>query len=464
MSAEDTSVPPSGGARRPLSEAPQAAPEDEGTRRPASREAPPNAIEVSRRPRKARASRPEADPEVKEPGANSQARAAPEPPGVQASADGRTETDPWTVPQSIRDRFVQEGNRFYFLDGHPAFKDLGRKLTTASENTQVVRSLIEISQSRGWSQIRVTGTERFREEAWRQARVAGLGVRGFRPTEEQRIQLVRALGRGRAPPSEGPDAVSESTSASPGSPEVSPEARPVRPDEVTGLLLEHGKDKYRHPTAELSYFVRIATRDGPRVFWGKDLERAVAISLTQPQLGEEVILQRIGRDPVTVKRQKVDDQGMSQEETLQAFRNRWTLERGAFIEKRASAARVVRDETVKPQEAVRSHPELAGTYLSLKAAELAARMLRDSQDRRRFVWRVRAALADEIERGEPLTPVRLRTRRRAYPAGVNAYAAVELARHTESIPRHRTLHAPLSVRSKPKACRMPFPLKNRRNR
>jgi Large polyvalent protein-associated domain 7 len=416
-------VPPSGGSRRPLSEAPQAAQEEEGTRRSASREGPPNAIQVSRRPRKARASRPEADPETKEPGANSQAKAASELPGSGAPPDGRTETDPWTVPQSIRDRFVQEGNRFYFPDGHAAFKDLGRKLTTASENTQVVRSLIEIAQSRGWAEIRVTGTDRFRQEAWRQARVAGLGVRGFRPTEEQRIQLIRALGRTRAPTGQGPEAVSESTSASTNSPEVPPEARPARPEKVTGLLLQHGKDQYRHdPDAEASYFVRIATRKGPREFWGKDLERAVAQSLTKPQLGEEVILQRTGRDPVNVKRQKVDDQGVPQEQTVKAYRNRWALERRTFMEERAVAARVVRDETVKPQEAVRSHPELAGTYLSLKAAELAAGTLRDTRDRQRFVSRVREALASEIERGEPLTPVRLRTRSRTRPAVAKARA------------------------------------------
>jgi hypothetical protein len=57
---------------------------------------------------------------------------------------------------------------------------------------------------------------------------------------------------------------------------------------------------------------------------------------------------------------------------------------------------------------LREHPELAGTYLNLRAAELASRANRDLQDRRRFVWQVRSALAEDIERGEPLQPVRLR--------------------------------------------------------
>jgi hypothetical protein len=70
----------------------------------------------------------------------------------------------------------------------------------------------------------------------------------------------------------------------------------------------------------------------------------------------------------------------------------------------------VRNEHIGAREAVREHPELAGTYLNLRAAELASRDLRDPQDRRRFVWQVRRALADDIERGEALQPVRLRER------------------------------------------------------
>ena len=94
----------------------------------------------------------------------------------------------------------------------------------------------------------------------------------------------------------------------------------------------------------------------------------------------------------------------------EVFRNRWVIEKQSFFEARAAAAPIVRDEGVGAREAVREHPELAGTYLNLRAAELASRALRDPQDRRRFVSQVRSALADGIERGEPLQPVRLRER------------------------------------------------------
>ena len=59
---------------------------------------------------------------------------------------------------------------------------------------------------------------------------------------------------------------------------------------------------------------------------------------------------------------------------------------------------------------VRERPQLAGTFVALRAAELAARSLRDPQ--RRFVAKVRELLADDIQRGEPMTAVRLRERAR----------------------------------------------------
>ena len=135
-----------------------------------------------------------------------------------ASSTQRADTDSWTVPQSVRDRFVQDGHRFYFPDGAAAFKDRARRLTTASENTQVIHSLIEIAHSRGWTEVAVSGTERFRQDAWRQARLAGLEVRGYRPSEDERAQLIRALGRNLVRSLERVDSISADAAPSVASP------------------------------------------------------------------------------------------------------------------------------------------------------------------------------------------------------------------------------------------------------
>ena len=371
------------------------------------REPAVNAIQASRKPRRTQHS--------PDPAAVAESAAAP--PATPSTAAGgrlqRADTDPWTVPQSVRDRFVQDGHRFFFPDGAPAFKDLGRRLTTASENTQVVHSLIQIAHSRGWTEVTVSGTERFRQEAWRQARLAGLGVRGYRPSDAEQAQLIRALGRNLLRSSERADPIS----ADVGTPGTPIRERPTRApgaearERIVGKLLDHGRDAYRHdPNEDPSYFVRLQTRDGTREIWGKDIERAVTTSLTQPQVGDQVILQRAGRDVVTVKRQERGADGEVRPKEVEVFRNRWVIEKQSFFEARTAAAQIVRDDAVGAREAVRQHPELAGTYLNLRAAELASRALRDPEDQQRFVAQVRSALADDIERGEPLQPVRLRER------------------------------------------------------
>jgi putative DNA primase/helicase len=351
-----------------------------------------NAIQATRRPRRER------NPTGQAVAAADAARAAPAATSSPKIATQRADSDPWTVPQSVRDRFVQDGHRFYFPDGSPAFRDMGRRLTTTSENAQVVRSLIEIAHSRGWTEVTVSGTERFRHEAWRQARLEGLAVRGFRATDEQQAQLIRSLARSLARPA---DAISADSHP----------ASDLQRERIAGKLLDKGRDAYRHdPNEEPSYFVRLQTPDGQREIWGKDIERAVAKSLTQPQVGDEVVLQRTGRDAVTVSRQERDAQGNLSTKDVNVYRNRWVIEKQEFFEQRAAAAKALRDEAIGPREAVHKHPELTGTYLNLRAAELASRTLRDPQDRRRFVAQVRRALADGIERGEPLQPVRLRER------------------------------------------------------
>src|ERR1700732_2886953 len=82
-----------------------------------------------------------------------------------------------SVPEDVKRRFVEVNNKYYFPDGARAFTDRGTRLTTPSENTEVVRSLIQIAEARGWTELTVRGTERFRKEAWLVARLAGLDVR-----------------------------------------------------------------------------------------------------------------------------------------------------------------------------------------------------------------------------------------------------------------------------------------------
>jgi Large polyvalent protein-associated domain 7 len=379
---------------------------DSSSSNPAAKEPAPNSIRPSQVKRKAaNASVPEAE------------RLGPSP-----------TTASHAVPEDIAKRFVQVKNKYYFPDGARAFTDRGNRITTNSENTEVVRSLIEIAKARSWQEITVRGTERFRKEVWIAASVAGLQVRGYKPTEFEQSHLVRTLAREKAGPVEsainspGPDADSVSRGAvgEEGGARSSPRTPGAdRGGLVVGRLVDHGRATYQHdPHAGISYFVKLETSRGDRVIWGVDLERAVKESLTKPEAGDEVGVRSVRQDAVTVKTPTRNADGqVTGEQNLNTHRNRWVIEKREFFEARAAAAQRVRDSSVPAKEAVRQHPELVGTYLQVHAAELAAKRFRDPEDRALFVAKVRAALAESVARGEPLPAVRLRDRAKARTLG-----------------------------------------------
>ncbi|MGH8254620.1 MAG: LPD7 domain-containing protein [Steroidobacteraceae bacterium] len=332
-------------------------------------------------------------------------------PDKSAPAPAAAESATQVVPEQIRQRFVQVGRKYYFPDGARAFTDRGSRLTTPSENTEVIRSLVAIAQARGWSDLTVSGTERFRKEAWFTAKLAGLSVRGYRASQFEQERLARAAGRRNQVPRNGADrTAAEATLAEPQAPRAE---RSGRNEVLWGRLIDHGRATYRHdPHEPTSYFVKVETERGAHTVWGVDLERAFKESLTQPQVGEEVGLRPVRKDVVTVKAPERDADGrVIGEHDLQTHRNRWVLEKREFFEARAAAAQTVGDASVAAREAVKQRPELAGTYLYLRGAEeIARRRIRDPEDQRRFVETVRGALAESVARGEPLAAVRLRER------------------------------------------------------
>ena len=398
-------------------------------RRPASRRAPDsdpvNVIRPSR-PRSRVNGRERSADTARQAEAKPERANAPRPSVAAAASPTGSDgsTDPWALPQSVRERFVQERRRFYFPDGSEAFRDRGRRLTTGSENTEVVRSLVEIAQTRGWGEIVVEGSERFRREAWRQARLADLEVRGYRPTVTERAALARALARkadgvqlelevsnhGEALRALGAGESRAPSAPTPGESHADRSSGEARTELWVGTLLDHGREHYRFdPQEDMSYFVRIRNAEGTRTIWGKDLERAITHSLTQPAIGDAVGLRRVGAEKVTVRRRERDGDGqVIGEHALGVERHRWVIEHRGFFEERAEAAALVRDGSVNRKAVAGAHPELVGTFLQLRAAELAARRLRDPQDQQRFVALVRGALAEAVERGDPLQPVRLR--------------------------------------------------------
>jgi putative DNA primase/helicase len=341
----------------------------------------------------------------------------------EATEATKAPLDTTSMPDDVKRRFVQLGRKYHFHDGAHAFTDRGERLTTPSENTEVVKSLIAIAEVRGWKRITVKGTDRFRKEAWFQARLAGLEVKGYKPDVIEQEYLVRTLARQVAerrdvntvPERETTRDLplkTERKNIGTVVPKQVEEPQQRNSGIITGKLIDHGPSHYLHDRKQsMSYFVMLETEYGMREVWGVDFERALKESLSRPQAGDEVGLRSLGRQPVTVSMPQYDEQRRLIGETkVQTYRNRWLVERQSFLNERAAIANIVRDPTIPPPQAAKSHPSLVGSYMAIHAAELASKQISNPQQQARFVELFRNGLADSVERGEPLPMVKLKER------------------------------------------------------
>ena len=81
------------------------------------------------------------------------------------------------------------------------FRDEGKRLVTRQAYPDAVADMLKVAQHRGWMQVRVSGDETFRREAWVQGRALGLDVKGYQPRDRDR----QAAGDKVREPPTGPD-------------------------------------------------------------------------------------------------------------------------------------------------------------------------------------------------------------------------------------------------------------------
>jgi len=189
-------------------------------------------------------------------------------------------------------------------------------------------------------------------------------------------------------------------------------------DLLLGRLVAHGRANYQHRAEDdPSYYLKLLTSRGLRTLWGKDLERALRDSETQPKAGDLIGARRAAREAVTVMTRQRDSEGrVVNQSERHAHRSLWVVEKVKFFADRARLARQVRDEQVDVRAAVKAHPELKSAFLSVRAAEeFASKKISDPSDRARFLELIRGAMAGSIQKGTPLPSVRFRDRPKSTP-------------------------------------------------
>ena len=340
------------------------------------------------------------------------------------------------VPASIRARFIQAGNKYYFPDQTHAFDDRNTKLATRSENHVVLRSLVAIALARGWDRMTVRGTEEFRRAAWLEASLAGIDVHGYKPSKVEKAHLALLLERTQ-PENVAENGTREQYSAgkegttldatkqviaaaktqsdnrqremaSPaqhGAPDIPPfqaaTDAPQIASVIIGTLTDHGEANYLHDAKkDKSYFVKLGTARGEQIFWGVDLKRAVIEAGVV--IGEKIAIEKQGRIPVTARERLFDEEGEAVgKRPIDTHRNKWFV---GSIDKAEAFAHGDRTEVVK------QHPDLAPAFGTVSAAQKFSekQFPKNKENQARFVAVAKQVVTEKIVRGEPIPAPKIR--------------------------------------------------------
>ncbi|EJE4183748.1 hypothetical protein M3890_004665 [Vibrio parahaemolyticus] len=319
------------------------------------------------------------------------------------------------VPEKVSKSYIEVEGKYYFA-GRPdslAFVDKGEKLQTKLSSSNVASSMVDIAESRGWTDLQVKGTEDFRREVWLEASARGLGVQGYKPKEEDLARLKKLASQRqvneieareqadqpRVSPVEKSGVKQNTTSL----PQVESENDSEKKDinRLAGKLIDHGKAPYEHnPDNRKSYYVTLENEDGKKTTtWGIDLERAVKES--DAKTGDHVELENQGRKPVTVSKDIKDDNGkVIDTQEINTHRNTWEVK-----------AQAIRDKERDARDVVKEHPDLVNEVAAVKVAEKFSQKISNSEDRERFMDKVRDKVANDVATGKTAPEIKVREER-----------------------------------------------------
>lgn len=197
-------------------------------------------------------------------------------------------------------------------------------------------------------------------------------------------------------------ATPETSSAAPGV-----DDRPSSDRFYVGRLIDYGRSRHEHHSnGQEAFYVKILEDGGhQRTIWGGgSLQAAFQKSRTQPQLNELVGVRENKIDPTSVVyRARNRDGQVAAERRLETPKPHWVVERLAFFDERAAAAKALRDASLPRRDAVLAHRDLIGAYMVLdEGARHAAETIKTPEGQARYLQLLRETLARTVERAAPL--------------------------------------------------------------
>jgi len=254
-----------------------------------------------------------------------------------------------SVPDLVKKRFLRGGQGDYFFkdrDHDLAFSDVGPRIKTATNDPQVIESMVAMALTKGWTTLKVKGSTEFKAQVWLAAQMVGLAVEGYRPTAKDYALLRHARESLQKNEIEGvftrentPEHSKEAIAVS-GSPAQSAvgidratnktleKHEPINP--FAGVLLSHGSAPFefdKRPGAKNNYYAQLRLADGKEKYhWGLGLRKAIESS--NAQIGEEVVLAKVGAKAVEVEEPVWNERDqLVGSKPITANRNDWKVER-----------------------------------------------------------------------------------------------------------------------------------------
>ncbi|MGP3508421.1 hypothetical protein L0936_19470 [Paracidovorax citrulli] len=293
---------------------------------------------------------------------------APNDPDIAAQQRGRALKRPVgeeDLSQALKTRYIVSHEKRGWLDkgateftfrsgeeqGRVAFRDVGKTLSTEREDKATLRAMLEVVATKGWKEVTFSGTEDFRRTGWLEASLMGIQGYGYEPREADR-KLLAELQQQNKPVNQitavDREPKRDEPARSPGTPSRAVAAKHVDGDALTvdertvldnsraildskalgdkftkaaldeleaklrgervyvGEVVEHGRAPYKFDKEnDDSYYVTLRTRSGDQVIWGKGLVEA----MEGRNVGEQIVLQNIGKRDVTVQERMRDAAG-----------------------------------------------------------------------------------------------------------------------------------------------------------
>lgn len=108
----------------------------------------------------------------------------------------------WQVPDNIKNNYIGivknrllQDEKINYYDKNDkdqvniAFEDRNKSLHTSRQDEKTIYAMLDLAQSKGWSAIKIKGTEEFKQKAWLEASLRGIEVKGYTPTEKDLAEL-----------------------------------------------------------------------------------------------------------------------------------------------------------------------------------------------------------------------------------------------------------------------------------